>query len=171
MAQLLVRHGSYTRLAFADELKAAVRRLNPLIASCCCYDDYRLAEALEDGGWEAAKEEPEVRRLLQEYGQAVREMDPEFWVRPVQARVRQGTEWNLPCVVADVRYPNEVDALKAEGAVIVRIDRPGAGAGAHAAHPSETSLDHLTPEHVIRNDGSLDQLRRQVCSLLTQLGG
>ncbi|UQA94939.1 deoxynucleotide monophosphate kinase family protein [Streptomyces halobius] len=166
------RHAAYTHLAFADELKAALTRLNPLVNSCCCYEDYHLVDALEDhGGWEGAKSLPEVRRLLQEYGQAIRERDPDFWVRPVQAQARQGTEWNLPCIVTDVRYANELAALRQEGAVVVRVDRPGAGlAGQAGEHDSETELDGVEPDHVLNNGGTLDEFQANVRALLTQLG-
>ncbi|MFE0187726.1 hypothetical protein [Streptomyces sp. NPDC058989] len=166
------RRAAYTRLAFADELKAALIRLNPLVDSCCCYEDYHLVDALEDhGGWEGAKAIPEVRRLLQEYGQTIRDRDPDFWVRPVQAQVRQGTEWNLPCIVTDVRYANELTALRQEGAVVVRVERPGAGlAGQAGEHDSETELDGITPDHVLHNNGTLAELQASVRALLTQLG-
>ncbi|MFE3771017.1 hypothetical protein [Streptomyces sp. NPDC059122] len=172
VAQLLVRHGAYTRLAFADELKTALVRLNPLVVSCCCYEEHRLKDALEHhGGWEGAKALGEVRRLLQEYGQAVRDRDPDFWVRPVLAQVRHGSEWHMPCVVADARYANELDALRAEGAVVVRVERPGAGLDGDArTHPSELELDGVTPDHVLHNTGTLAELRDSVRALFDKLG-
>ncbi|WP_411140419.1 hypothetical protein [Streptomyces sp. x-80] len=168
---MLVRHGSYTRLAFADELKAALVRLNPLVFSSCC-ENYRLADALDDhAGWEGAKAHPEVRRLLQEYGQDIRDRDPDFWVRPVLAQVRHGSEWHMPCVVADARYANELDALRAEGAVVVRVERSGAGLDGDAGlHPSELELDGVTPDHVLRNTGTLSELRVSVRALFDKLG-
>ncbi|ARF55108.1 hypothetical protein [Streptomyces gilvosporeus] len=172
MAAEFGRHAAYTRLAFADELKAALIRLNPLVHSCCCYEDYHLVDTLEDhGGWEGAKALPEVRRLLQEYGQAIRDRDPDFWVRPVLAQVRQGTEWKLPCIVADVRYANELGALRAEGAVVVRVERPGAGlAGQAGEHASETELDGMEPDHVLHNTGTLVELLASVRALIDTLG-
>ncbi|ANZ19962.1 hypothetical protein SNOUR_33655 [Streptomyces noursei ATCC 11455] len=171
VASMLVRHGAYTRLAFADELKAALARLNPLVLSCC-YEEHRLRDALEaHGGWEGAKALPEVRRLLQKYGQAIRDRDPDFWVRPVLAQVRHGSEWHMPCVVADARYANELDALRAEGAVVVRVERPGAGLDGDAGkHNSETELDGITPDHVLHNTGTLSELRDNVRALFDKLG-
>ncbi|MFF3975288.1 hypothetical protein [Streptomyces sp. NPDC001828] len=172
VAQVLVRHGSYTRLAFADELRRAALRLDPYIPLNPAKNAARLSQVIRETGWERAKDQfPEVRRVLQEYGQSVREMDTGFWIRGVIGQVRQGTEWNMPCVVTDVRYLNEVEELKAEGAVVVRVERPGAGVGAYSSHSSETALDGLVPDYVIRNDGTLAQLRDQVRTLYAQLGG
>ncbi|WP_431980802.1 hypothetical protein [Streptomyces qinglanensis] len=173
VATVLTRHAAYTRLAFADELKRAVLRVDPFVPLQFSQMPVRLSVAVRRFGWETAKEAfPEIRRLLQEYGQTVRETDPEFWVRPVQAKVRQGTRWNMPCVVADVRYGNELAALQDEGAVVVRVTRPGSGlAGDAGDHESETELDGVQPDYVLRNGGTLAQLRARVRDLYESLGG
>ncbi|MFE5616282.1 hypothetical protein [Streptomyces sp. NPDC056524] len=169
---MLVRHAGYTRLAFADELKRAALRLDPYIPLNHARVSVRLTDLIRNVGWETAKDRfPEVRRVLQEYGQSVRDLEPEFWVRPVQGQVRQGTEWNMPCVVTDARYANEVDTLRAEGAVIVRVERPGAGlTGEAARHSSEVELDGLEPDHVINNNGGMADLLEAVRSLYRQIG-
>ncbi|MEV8056564.1 hypothetical protein AB0P37_08555 [Streptomyces antimycoticus] len=170
VAGLLVRHASYTRLAFADRLREAALRVNPIISTRFSGgDDFalRLARAVEIYGWERVKENfPEVRRFLQNYGQTVREMDPDFWVRPVAEQVWQGTRLNMPCVVSDVRYMNEVETLRELGAMVVRVTRPGAGLSGDAAqHSSETELDELVADYDIYNGGTLDELRGTVASL------
>ncbi|WP_338932646.1 hypothetical protein WEB32_29725 [Streptomyces netropsis] len=169
---MLTRHGGYTRLAFADELRRAALRVDPYIPLANARVSVRLSDLVRRVGWRTAKDEfPEVRRVLQEYGQAVRELEPEFWIRPVQAQVRQGTQWNLPCVITDARYLNEVDALRVEGAVIVRVERPGAGlVGDAARHASETELDGLEPNYVLRNDGGMADLLEAVRTLYRQIG-
>ncbi|AUG87154.1 deoxynucleoside monophosphate kinase [Streptomyces phage Attoomi] len=172
VGQMLVRHAGYTRLAFADELKRAALRLDPYIPLAPARVSVRLSDLIRRVGWETAKDQfPEVRRVLQEYGQSVRELEPEFWVRPVVGQVRQGTEWNMPCVITDARYLNEVDAIRAEGGVIVRVERPGAGLQGEAArHSSETELDGLEPDHVLRNDGGLVDLLEATRALYRQIG-
>lgn len=176
VAGVLTRHAAYTRLAFADKLKEAALRVDPIVVTD---DDYwgtpgdRLREVVADWGWEQAKDRiPEVRRFLQHYGQTIRELDPEFWVRPVVDQVRQGTRLNMPCVVTDVRYRNEVAALKAGGALVVRVERPGAGLTGDAAnHSSETELDDVAPDAVLGNTGTLDDLKAAVGALIiTHIG-
>jgi hypothetical protein len=164
VGQTLVRHAGYTRLAFADKLKDAALRVDPIIGWTHDDEAVRLAEEVEYRGWESVKaEDPEVRRFLQEYGQTVREMDPEFWIRPVAAQIRNGTALNMPTVVTDVRYLNEVDALRELGAVVVRIVRTGAGlAGTAGKHASETELDAVEADVTISNDGSLYALTDNV---------
>lgn len=173
VAGFLAKHAGYTRLAFADRLKGAALRTNPWITyeTNADWDDslsaVRLADLVQRLGWERAKDQfPEVRRLLQEYGQTVREMDPRFWIRPVATQLMNGTVWNMPAVVTDVRYRNEVDTLRELGAVVVRVIRPGAGLSGEAAnHSSETELDDLEPDVVLGNAGDLDDLYAGVRAL------
>lgn len=169
VAQILVRHAQYTRLAFADRLKEAALRVDPYVyaeAAPGHVTQFRLSGVVEKFGWERAKTFPEVRRFLQEYGQTVREMDQEFWVKPVVDQMMSGFHLNMPCVVSDVRYRNEVTAMRRAGALIVRVERPGAGlTGDAGTHASETELDDVEPDVTLYNGGDLDDLRGYVQNL------
>jgi len=70
-------------------------------------------------------------------------------------------------IITDCRFPNEATAIKNQGGVIVRINRPGI----HAinAHPSETSLDHWHFDYVIDNDEGITELKHQVIDILKQV--
>ena len=58
--------------------------------------------------------------------------------------------------MADVRFPNEAEAITSAGGILVRVVRPGHETA--DAHPSETAMDGY-PVHVqVVNDGSLEQL-------------
>ena len=70
----------------------------------------------------------------------------------------------LRVVVDDVRFPNEVDAVKDMGGLVIRIERPGITKINN--HPSETSLDDMTWEHKIINDGNIADLYNKVHKIL-----
>ena len=68
-------------------------------------------------------------------------------------------------IITDVRFPNEYDAVKAKGGLILRVNRPGYGTSMldlATAHPSETALDGHDFDHVIENDGNLEDLKKKV---------
>jgi len=68
-------------------------------------------------------------------------------------------------IITDVRFPNEFDAVKAKGGLVIRVNRPGHGTSMVAlanAHPSETALDGHDFDHVIENDGNLEDLKKKV---------
>lgn len=94
-----------------------------------------------------------VRELLQGVGQGLRNaIDPDLWVKALFANTVECSNF----IIADVRYPNELEAIKERGGILIRIDRKGAGAG---NHDSETALDDYQDwDFHIGNNGSLKEL-------------
>lgn len=71
-------------------------------------------------------------------------------------------------IITDVRFPNEYEAVKAKGGIIIRVNRPGYGTSMVSLasdHPSETALDGHDFDHVIENNGDLYELRKKVSKL------
>ena len=94
-----------------------------------------------------------VRELLQEVGQGLRDaVDPNLWIKALFANTEDWSNY----IIADVRYPNELEAIKERNGVLIRIDRNSAGAGNHS---SEIALDDYNTWDVhIENNGSLESL-------------
>ena len=94
-----------------------------------------------------------VRELLQKLGTCIREgIDDKFWVKALYANTY---DW-ANIIIADVRFPIEVESIKERGGKIIRIDRNGAGAGEHI---SEVALDNYTDwDFHVGNNGSLEEL-------------
>ena len=98
-----------------------------------------------------------VREVLQWIGtELFREnMHKDFWVRATINRIDSDKSFydkfnggeifhntfENVYFVTDVRFPNEVEAIRSAGGIVIRIYRSGC-AGANDTHPSETSLDH-----------------------------
>lgn len=94
-----------------------------------------------------------VRELLQGIGQGLRDaIDSDLWVKILFANTEDWTNY----IIADVRYPNEIKAIKERNGILLRIDRKDAGAGNHS---SETALDDYKEWDVhIENNGSIEDL-------------
>jgi len=149
-AYLVERHG-YTRVAFADGVREVALAIDPYVCDC----PMRLSEMVDFGGWEDAKRSPEVRRLLQVIGTEAgrRYFGAEVWV---DLALRKAAKIDGPVVFTDCRFPNEADAVAVDlGGLVVRIERTGAGAGEHA---SETAMDGYPFDHVVTNDGTVEEL-------------
>lgn len=168
-AHLVAEHG-YTRLAFADALRDAALALDPFVSFGVESNGYeygyngewypshepyatRLSEYVSTGGWDEAKELPEVRRTLQRFGVGIREVMPDFWLRVVADR---STQIPGPVVVTDVRFPNEAEWVEAAGGDLVRIERPGIDTS--DTHESETALDDRPATFTVVNDADLARL-------------
>lgn len=154
-AGFMAEHG-FQRLAFADALKNLAVLAGPEFADRTDYIR-PLADIVEQYGWEYAKASVGgVREFLQDLGVGVRDIiGSETWVNVVLRQLQPGGLY----VITDVRFPNEVQAIRRAGGTIARVQRPGTGAV--NAHVSE-AFDGSEADWTIRNDGDLDQLRDRV---------
>lgn len=154
----LVREHGYARVAFADVLKSAVLRANPLFSLDGRHGRARIADYVGEFGWEHAKANAEVRRTLQAFGQSIRDIDSGFWIRAAMRQARDLGRTGRPVVITDVRYRNEATALEAAGFLLVHIDRPGVP---HLSHESEGALGPEDAHVAITNAGTLAELHHQ----------
>lgn len=154
VAAFVCMNMGYQRLSFGDLVRQEV------------YDKdfgYNVRYMVDDHGWETSKRiYPFVRKALQDHGTKKRDIDPEYWVEKVETNIK----WRPRdlFVIPDVRYPNEVEMIRRQGGMIVRIERPGVGPV--NSHDSETNVPQLDVDHVIVNDGTLSDLAEKVRSLL-----
>lgn len=73
-------------------------------------------------------------------------------------------------VVTDVRFANEVDAIRRAGGRVLRVERRGAGlVGAAASHASEREIARLVVDGVLYNDRSIEELHESVLRLTSDL--
>ncbi|MEV0444023.1 hypothetical protein AB0I84_41680 [Streptomyces spectabilis] len=166
-----VEHRGYRRVAFADPLKEAALKADPVIEGP--YPRYplgwtvRLSVLVEHVGWERAKDEyPDVRRFLQGLGGAVRAIDEDFWLRTAVKRVVEENERGRPVVITDVRYPNEAASLKRAGFQLLHIDRPGIP---HLTHESESALGPEDAHLLVCNDGTRDDLYAHLAAICDEV--
>lgn len=67
-------------------------------------------------------------------------------------------------IITDTRFPNEAQAIKDSGGIVIRVDRPGVKA--INAHPSETGLDSWDFDHKIMNGSDLVSLMFTINTIL-----
>jgi len=120
-----------------------------------------------------------VREFLQKLGtDAVRDgLHPNAWVNAVMARYRPevfGYDANGSPVMSDqnwiftdCRFPNEAQAIKDRGGVIIRIDRPGVKPVND--HPSETALDNWDFDYKIFNASDIVSLNQSVSIVMEMI--
>ncbi len=88
----------------------------------------------------------------------------------INAAIAQAHKLGGRMVITDIRFQNEIDSVSKEGGILIRVIRPSAGLhGAPGAHISESEMDTIPNtrfDHVIINDGSLDELKRLVDQMM-----
>ena len=98
----LIQNYSCKRFAFADEVKRLARELFP--------EEFVQNDKPVD--------------LLQWLGNTMRQRNPDVWINRLATMIQLTKDPVPNLVVTDVRYPNEVQALKNLGFTIVKVQVP-----------------------------------------------
>lgn len=61
-------------------------------------------------------------------------------------------------VISDVRFPNEVGIIHANGGTTYRIERESDNANGYSLHPSEAHIPNLPVTEAVSNEGTIDDL-------------
>ncbi len=168
VGQILIEERTFTRVSFADKLRAVALGADPYVQlnSPDITDGTerpifeRLSQVVEVVGWERAKEQADVRRLLQRLGtEGVRNnLGDSTWVDAAMADLEPGGKY----VFTDVRFPNEAAAIRWAGGEVWRIVRDIAEPV--SAHATETDLPEALIDRTIYNNWTLADLRMAALS-------
>jgi hypothetical protein len=117
---------------------------------------------------ESYEEPMTVRDLLQILGtEAMREgLHTNVWVNALMADYIPGPFYpDVPAedhaklpnwIITDTRFPNEADAIKSKGGMVIKVDR--LRVGPVNGHPSEDALKDYNFDYIIHNNGSISDL-------------
>ena len=161
-SRLTGMHG-FVEAAFADKLKS------------CCKAIFRLtdnqlygdAKDIEDSFWEDTP-----RNILQKVGTECLRMGyrGDVWIKALEREIHANPGVNF--VVSDCRFPNELEAIKAWGGKLVRIERPGGPQIETGQHASEVASDAWTAwDYAIVNGSTLPVLYQSVDTMMSVMRG
>lgn len=115
-----------------------------------------------------------VRDMLQKLGtEAMRNgLHPDTWVNALMCNYKKvkdkDEEYSHPnWIITDVRFPNEYDAIKSKGGIIIRVNRNESEIITNK-HVSETALDDYHFDYVINNNSDIDNLTSSINVFLKQ---
>jgi len=144
-AEYLVRKYGFVKLSFAGKLKEIAKDL--------------WSEQFE------CNQKP--RKLLQDLGIKMREIDEDVWVKYLLRIIK-----NLPketnIAIDDLRFLNEYKALKNEGFFVVRIIRD-IPPSPFSNHQSELEVDKMPYDWIIYNTSTLENLYAELDKLVEML--
>jgi len=154
VAQYLVDEYGFQRRAFADKLKEAALKVDPLV-DVGTLGLIHLSEAHGVLDWDRLKGHHSVRKFLQDVGLVARQyFGEDVWVKPVM----EGLEDDVDYVISDVRFPNEYEAIRERGGEMWRVERITPSSVIADIHPSEIALDEYEFDFVLKNQGLFDDL-------------
>lgn len=167
VADYLVAEYGWVKLNMSAPLHEAMLALNPLVPIEFRYatGHWRYRDLVDKVGYTEAKENPEVRRLLQALGTEVgRNMFSEtVWTDIAAGNIDQLRDQGLNVAITGIRFPNEVDMIhqsRGHGGPgeLIWVERPETDdTSSHATHASE-SMDSSWFDQVIHNVGTLEDL-------------
>jgi len=158
VAERLVTEHGFERIAFADPIRKMVYAMNPKI------NGNPLDELVDEYGWDIAKQNPEVREMLQQLGYSARVyLGDDVWIAAV---LRKMWDKSQRYVITDVRFLNEAGTIKILKGKIWRVERPDIEAANQ--HVSEWEMNAYTFDETLGNDGSVEQLNFLVDSLVNK---
>lgn len=165
-ADILRAHYGFSRFAFGDALKRTAHEVFPWIGR-----------------------ESKPRKLYQTYGQLMREIDTDVWVRHTEKAIDDYIEisaglhgeTDIGVVITDLRQPNEYEWAKAQGFTIIRVKAQSALRIARAqqagddfsledlTHDTESYVDGFEVDATIVNDGCVDELKTKIDVIMEQI--
>lgn len=187
-AGYLVRDMGFTRVALADEIKRAAQKW----FGFSYYDLWGESENREK-----IVNGVSVRKACQFIGTEVaRTLDPNVWVNCISdvcARLMIGMPsnsglryeylpdrglfvkegWARPpagIVISDIRYKNEIEAIRSWSGMLIRIKRNQTIEGDASQHKSETEMTEIPDsefDYVIENDKTVDDLGQTIVKIVT----
>lgn len=114
-------------------------------------------------------------RLMQLYGQKMREIDPNYWIHVFNKYINDTdpVEGKEIIIIPDVRFKNEASYVKNAGGILVRINGPSRIEGATKKggrspdHSSETELDNYNGfDYVFDNNGTLEDVELETIKII-----
>jgi hypothetical protein len=184
-------YGNWHIKKFAGKLKQITA-----ILSGCTVDDLENQEfknRVLGPDWDNGENIMTYRRLLQIVGtEALRNnVHDNVWVNALFAdykgsgmlrgkgMVAEQPEIEYPSwIITDTRFPNEAEAVKSRGGIVIRVERNNSGCVSENPktisqiqsfshqHPSETALDNYHFDYTVFNDGTMEELIIQVQTIL-----
>jgi hypothetical protein len=128
-----------------------VRRFSPPVMSEYAHFGFFDFVTTVDGGYITSG-----RRMLQWYGTNFkRAKNPSYWTE----QTMESLDLNHRVIIDDMRFPNEAEAIRQAGGILIRVNRPtNTPATESDFHPSEVALDNY--EHfnlTIQNNWDLEK--------------
>lgn len=150
----------FTRMAFGPNLRAKSEIINKYVSFFGLWVPDGRAPLIKHEGEGEREQILEVRRLLQERSGEFEEIHGTWvYTQPTISRATYLVSEGSNVAIPDVRFPDEANAIRDAGGILIRIDRADIP---KIDHPNESALDDYDYDHVIENNGTKQQLGEAV---------
>lgn len=161
-ADYIAKKENVLTFAFADELKRTFHELFPDVSSA-----------------------NKPRRHYQQYGELMRAIDENVWINALDREIQRVEGLYRPykrnIVITDVRHPNELEWVRAQGFTTIKVNVTDSIKIARAkaagddfdmytlAHETEINTEYLGCDYTVTNNGTLEELYAQLDVILAEI--
>lgn len=148
-------------------------KLKKMVADLCDVD-FELTMTQEGKNTYIEMYDMTLGELLQQIGTNLRDtVNINIWTINLFNQIKHTSA--KYCIISDVRFPNELDLIKSNNGISIRITRPDNLTNNKSKrdknHASEISLDNHTFDYEIINDGTINELYLKVQELFEKITG
>jgi len=86
-----------------------------------------------------------------------------IWIRLFEIEMEKNPTVNY--VISDVRFLDEAEFIRQKGGIVVQISRTLLRSSDEHSHCSELEINNITPDCIIDNNGTIEQLYKQLDNL------
>ena len=166
VGKILIENHGFRRVAFGDTLKRVAEDMDPIIAFkpegkfWGEHQQVALRRLLQThGGWEGVKDAvPETRQYLVDLGNSLRHRIPGVEIAASFGNVKAGER----VVNTNVYHPEEIDAIRAMGGIVIRVTRPDW----EPANADEANTGLHPVDLTLANDGTVGALAEKTAAAL-----
>lgn len=128
---------------------------------------YEVTESIQSILGRSVKKDPV---LLQKQAMLMREhYGEDVWVDKVLTVVNAVDNPDTNIIVTDLRFPNEMAALKKNGFITIKIVRSDRPIDRDPTHVSEVALSAAEFDYVITNNGTLEEYYAEIDKVLMRI--
>ncbi|HVI40805.1 MAG TPA: hypothetical protein VM577_09105 [Anaerovoracaceae bacterium] len=155
---------TYKIFAFADPMKEMIMKMIPQTDREVLWGPSHLRMT------PTPNSELTYRHLLLDIGKLGRSYDPNIWINATIHMVQDYVDGSLGfrervALIADVRFKNELKAVKENDFLSIRVVRPNSVSTTTSTDISEVDLDDVPDSEfdvVLTNDGTMEDLKAKI---------
>lgn len=158
-------------IAFADPIKKIIKTMFPKLPRKYLYGSSKFRTKIIPGAFKDGNPLT-VRQLLIDIGSKMgRSYNENIWIDAFDHTFEKACNKNKSVIVTDVRFRNEFDHLKNNSFIQIKLLRDSQLKINDASETNQDTIKDSEFDFIICNNGSLDDLRREVINVISQLKG
>ena len=162
-ADYIVDNKGFKTIAFADPIKEGVKIMFDLTEEQVNGD---LKEVV-DKRWGLTP-----RQFLQTVGTDLcrNTFGQDVWIKRMKMEIEKKMSEKSDIIVSDIRFPNEAEAVKEMGGILIKIENPRIQKPNDSGHISEKLIDQIKYDKLIINDkNTVEQYHKDIDNLLLHI--